>query len=330
MDENRLALLYKVAVMYYEQGEKKYRIASAINQSPTQVANLLKEAQEAGILRIRVGLPRLQVLEQQLKIRFGLRDAVVIPAERDCSLLLKNLAKAAAEYFEQNVPKGRRVALGGGYVLYEMIAALPERHRDIDIYPAAIVGQGPVVTHIDPQILVTLLWAKSGHVQGRAHYVTVTPPETGGRLKIAQDYYRQIQKNKRVKELLDGMRSVDLVFASVGELDVNDSYIAATSYTTRNLLHEMNLNNSELRREHAIGDIAYSFFDERGDSKPNWNLVTSLGIKHLKEMAANPSKSVVVVVGGYKQKSLTAILRGHICSVVITDADAAERVLKSG
>jgi deoxyribonucleoside regulator len=327
-DKDRLALLYRVASMYHEQGLKKFQIANAINQSATQVANLLKEARDAGILRIKVDLPRVQVLERKLKSQFGLHEAVVIPSDRDLSALLKNLGRAAAEYFEQIVPSFKKIALGGGYLMYEMIAHLPDRRRDIDIYPAAIVARGPTVTHIDPLTLVTLLWAKSGHEQGRAHYITVTPPEPNLGLKRTQDYYRQVLRNKRAKELFDSMIKVDAVFASVGGFDTDPAYAAATRYTSKNLLEELNLQDSMLTRSPAIGDIAYSFFDNEGKTKREWNFVPSVG-SHLKQISSTPGRLVIIVVGGYKQKSLTAVLRGAICNVLITDADAAEEVLRN-
>ncbi|MEP6912954.1 MAG: sugar-binding domain-containing protein, partial [bacterium] len=284
---------------------------------------------------------KIPLLQDKLKRRFGLRDAIVIPTDQDCSLLLKNLAKAAADYFEKIVPARASVALGGGYLMYEMVARLPERHRDIDIYPAAIVGRGPSITHIDPMTLVTLLWAKSGHGQGRAHYITLTPPEIGSGFESLARYYGEFQKRKQVKPLLASMNNVDFVFASVGGIDASEAYLAVTRDMTKNLLDEMNLgaanrnkpksastNASQLSEAGAVGDLAYSFFDAEGRTKSEWNLATSIGIKRLKELSSTPDKAVVVVVGGYKEQSLNAVMQGRICNVLITDADGAEQALK--
>jgi deoxyribonucleoside regulator len=329
-EKDRLGLLYKVASLYYEQGWKKFRIAREIDQSPTQVANLLREAQEARIVSIEINLPRLQVLQNQLKKRFALRDAVVIPYDKDCAVLLKLLGKAAAEYFTNNVTDGMKVGLGGGYLVHETVAALPESKRNIHIYPTAIIGRGPTIAHIDPIILVTLLWAKSGRKPERAHYLTVTPPDKATTRQHVQRHYAELQKNRKVRELFDAMKEVDIVLASVGALDVDSDYLTATQYITKNLLSEMKITESEIREEGAVGDIAYSFFDENGNTKPEWNVFTSLGVKHLKQMAADSNKQVVVVAGSYKMKALKAILRGRICNVLITDADAAARLLKTG
>src|SRR6266550_2634537 len=140
--EERLTLLYKVAQLYYVDGKKKYQIAHLVQQSSTQVANLLQEAKAEGIVSIQVTLPRLRRLQREIKERFSLREVVIVPYDADCSALLKRLGQASAEYFEANVEDGSKIALGGGYLMYEMISMLSERQRDIGIFPAAIIARG--------------------------------------------------------------------------------------------------------------------------------------------------------------------------------------------
>jgi DNA-binding transcriptional regulator LsrR (DeoR family) len=327
--EDRLALLYKVAQLHYEEGMKKYEIGNIVRQSPTQVANLLKEAEEAGIVRIRVTLPRLKTLQEKLKSKFSLRDVVVIPFESNCPALLKMLSQAAAEYFDDKVSDGSKVGLGGGYLIYEMVNLLPERIRDLKIFPAAIIARGPEIGHIDPMTVGTLLWAKSGHLKQRAHCVTVTPLDRPANLSQLRKHYQELMRNNIVKDLLESMKTVDWLFASIGGLDADEAYVAATNYSTRNLLSEIQLDDANLRKEGVVGDIVYSFFDRDGNTKPQWNAVATLGVNQVKLMAADPTKRVVVVVGGYKLRALQAVLRGRLCNVLITDAGAAELILES-
>jgi deoxyribonucleoside regulator len=334
-EDERTALLYKVASLYFERDPDskrltKSQIAARIGQSPTQVANLLREAEEKGIVSIKINLPKLRELQEGLKGRYEfLRDVVVIPPEKDCAVLLRLLGKSAAEYFEEQATGGMKVGISGGYVMYEMVEALADKRRDIDIYPTAIIGRGPGVVHIDPMILVTLLWAKSGRQPDRAHYVTVLPSEATKRDKVRQEYKRFYSERKKVREIFKQMELVDTVFASIGALEVNAEYRAATQYVTKNLLKEIRLSEDELRDEGVVGDIIYSFFDENGRTRPAWNIFLSLGVDHLREMAADPAKRVVVVVGSYKMEALKAVLRGKLCNVLITDGHAAESLIAS-
>lgn len=326
--EDRLSLLYKVAYLYYEVGKKKYEIGQQVKQSPSQVGNLLEEALREGIVKIEVNLPRLKRLEDRIKKKFDLRDVVIVPNDSDCSSLLNRLGQASSEYFEANVPDGAKVGLGGGYLMYEMINRLPARKRDIEIFPAAIIGRGSRISHIDPMILVTLLWARSGHLPERARYVTVTPLDKAVDIPELQKHYRQLLRNRKVSELFEDMKGVDWVFASMGGVEADEAYIAATNYATKNLLDEIKLDDRTLRGEGVVGDVVYSFFDKNGKTKSDWNLVPTVGVKQLKEMSSDPRKRVVITVGSYKMPALEGLMRGEICNVLITDALAAEKLLQ--
>lgn len=324
--EDRLSLLHQVSRMYYEQGKRKNQIAKSLGKSQTHVANLLKEAKRRGVVEIKINLPRLLRLRDQLKQKFVLKDAVVVPFQNECGNLLTDLARAAAEYFDERVQNNQSVALGGGYLMYRMVTLLPDRSRDIQIYPAAIIARGPTTAHIDPLVVVNSLWAKSGQHKEKLHYVTVTPIDNPSTLGEVRKHYRDLLTNQVVKGLFDQMKKTDWVFASIGGLDADESYVRATNYSTRNLLDEIRLDNSTLSADGVIGDIAYSFFDNQGVTKRDWNIVATVGVDHLKRMVKE-NKHVVVVVGGYKLSALRAVLRGNICNVLITDAQAAESLL---
>lgn len=313
--------------MYYEEGKKKNEIAKAIRQSPTQVGKLLREAKEKRIVEIKVNLPRLTVLRDHLKQRFGLRDAVVVPSQSDLTDLLTALAQASAEYFDENVADGASVAFGGGYLMYRMVSMLPDRPRNIEIYPAAIIARGPTTAHIDPLVIVNSLWAKSGQPKEKVHYVTVTPVDNPSSINEVRKHYVGLLNNRVVKGLFDEMKKTEWVFASIGALDADESYTKATNYSTCNLLDEIRLNDRTLRSKGVVGDIAYSFFNSDGRSQAEWNIVATVGVDHLKRMVKE-NKSVVVVVGSYKLRALRAVLRGKICNVLITDSRAAELLLE--
>ena len=115
-EEARLALLHRVATLFYLEGKPKNEIARIIHQSTTQVALLLKEAKQKRIVEIKVNVPQFQVLQEKLKSRFHhLRDVIVIPHNRDTKSLLNDLSQTASEYFDSYVASGSKVAMGGGY-----------------------------------------------------------------------------------------------------------------------------------------------------------------------------------------------------------------------
>lgn len=323
----RLSLLHKVATLYYEKGLKKYDIAHEIKQSPTQVGLLLKEAIDEKIVNIEINLPRFTALQESLKKRFNLYDVIVVPSDNNTDVILQNLSKATAEYFEENVKDGDKVAVGGGYLTYKMIERLPDKERNIDIYPTAIIGRGPTITHIDPIVLVTLLWTRSGHCFGKAHYFTITPQNSGISLEEIHKHYENMKNNLKLQILLNEMRAVDFVFMSVGSLEADKEYVSITKKKTQNLLDELGIQKEMLIEQGGIGDIGYSFFDVEGNPMPEWNIFPSIGIEQLKKISQSYDRKVVVSVGNYKINSLRAILKGKLCNVLITDADAARTLI---
>jgi DNA-binding transcriptional regulator LsrR (DeoR family) len=173
-------------------------------------------------------------------------------------------------------------------------------------------------------ITVTLLWAKSGRQPGRAHYVTITPPEGDGNLKNAKKVYRKVVEHGKVRGLYDEMKDVDILFSSIGALNADTEYKAVTQYLTKNLLDEIGASETEMRG--VVGDINYSFFDKLGSTRPEWNPFPTLGVTELTAIARNRQRRVVITAGSYKMEALKAVLSGKMCNVLITDALAAEHL----
>ncbi len=325
--QKRMNLLYRVARMSYIDGTSNAKIAGILKQSPTHVANLLKEAIDEKIVTIDVRIPISHKLGDLVAHKLGLREAIVIPHDPDCDALLRQLGDTAAEYFDRSVKTRSSVAIGGGYLMFEMIQHLKKANTGIQIFPAAIIGRGPVINHIDPITLVTMLWTRCGREKGHAHYVTVTPPDTDDREKIRQ-HYLELQGTRRVRSLINDMQNVDSVFLSIGGLEADPEYVKVTRYASENLVTELGISKEEMIREGAVGDIGYAFYDENGNGRDEWNIGIPLGLKQLKKMAASPDKQVVVVAGSYKIDALLALLRKKHCNVLITDSVAAEQILE--
>src|SRR5262245_28863835 len=174
--DERLRQVLKVAHLFYEKEMTKTDISHEIRTSSTQVARLLEEAREQGYVRIEFRPPTLYDLGERLKARFDwLRDVIVVSYADDLAFLRRMLGKVAAQYFEDAVPEGAKVAIGGGDTMYEMVMALPSEERRIFLVPTAIIDSGPVLTHIDPIVLSTILWVRSGRKPGHARFATGLP-----------------------------------------------------------------------------------------------------------------------------------------------------------
>src|SRR3989337_3232274 len=66
--------------LHYRQQKHQKEIAQALGISSSKVSRLLKRAFEEGLIRVELDLPLNPRLGAALVERFGLRDAVVVPA----------------------------------------------------------------------------------------------------------------------------------------------------------------------------------------------------------------------------------------------------------
>ncbi|HEY8460218.1 MAG TPA: sugar-binding domain-containing protein [Blastocatellia bacterium] len=327
--DERLRQVLKVARLFYEKEMTKTDISHEIRASTTQVARLLEEAREQGYVKIEFRPPALYDLGERLKAKFDwLQDAVVVSYAEDLAFLRRMLGKAAARHFEAAVPEGATVAIGGGDTMYEMVMALPSEDRNIFLTPTAVIDSGPVLTHIDPIVLLTILWIRSGRRPGHARFATGLPFDKPlSRQKIKEEY-EEFRKRKAVQEVMAEMKRADFVFTSLGCLKPDADYEELSPRPHKYLLENLRLTAASLIKEGAIGDINYSFFDENGETDPDWNIFPSLGVDRLKEMV-KANKRVVVTTGRYKLPALKAAIKGKLFNVLITDEMAAGELLNS-
>jgi deoxyribonucleoside regulator len=327
--DERLRQVLKVAQLFYEKEMTKTDISHEIRASTTQVARLLEEAREQGFVRIEFRPPTLYDLGERLKARFDwLQDVVVVSYADDLAFLRRMLGKAAAQYFEAATPEGATVAIGGGDTMYEMVMALPREERNVFIIPAAIIDSGPVLTHIDPTVLLTILWVRSGRRPGQARFATGLPLNKPISRQKVKEEYEEFCKRKAVQEVMAEMKRVDFLFTSLGCLKTDADYEKLAPRPHKYMLENLRMTEATLAREGAIGDINYSFFDEGGGTTPDWNVFPALGVDQVKEMV-KANKRVVVATGKYKLPSLKAALKGKLFNVLITDEMAARELLNS-
>jgi len=335
----RVKLRLEVARLYCE-GMTQTAIAHQLDQShgvqisPMEVSRLMKEAKAEGYVKFVFNPPPSDRLREGLIAKYKcLKDAVVVVAGSGYSFQQRMLARVAGEYFDRVVEKrpGLKIGISGGNTMYEVVSSLPEKHRDIDIYPTALTARGPdLPDHMDQMLIIGELWAKSGRIPKRAHYATLPPFDKGSQPSAVRKLYRGFTRLHKVKAVWEGMTSVDMVFASVGAVDMPDEYRQLRGRTLLDFLAEMNIDEKWLRSRGAVGDISHSFFDARGNPVVEADAFLTLGIPHIRAMASRfPDKVVVLIAGKYKERSLAGALAGRLCNVLVTDDETAASLLDS-
>ena len=92
-------LMVRVAELSYDENKTQDEIGALLGISRWKVGRLLVQARERGIVRIEIVHPRARRLglERELVQRYGLQDAVVVPAPEEPDAVLERVARAAAD-----------------------------------------------------------------------------------------------------------------------------------------------------------------------------------------------------------------------------------------
>lgn len=114
--ESREALMVRAAKLYYDLERTQAEIGRELGLNRFQVARLLKEAREVGILRIEI-VPRSYrrpELEVALQRRFSLAEAIVVAEGDTEAASLAAVADAAAVYLTGLSPSPRLIGVSWG------------------------------------------------------------------------------------------------------------------------------------------------------------------------------------------------------------------------
>lgn len=313
-DVYHLELLANVASMFYEQDLTQSQIGEKLGLSRVKIYRLLKEAREAGMVQIIIHWPirRDSGLEQQLKDRFHLKDALVLMAPKQEAALLAELGQLAARYLENILKPNSTLAICLGQTTFEVVNAIrPNYQSRLKVVQA--IGSMPGAFHrYDSSALVRQFAEKVG---GEALYLSSPPiADTPASAQI-------ILSQRDIKYTLDTARAAEIALIGIGNLDPEHSIFVRSKVLLSNEL-------KTLQQQGAVGDIAWRIFDRDGRLHPGTfnQRIIGLSLEDLKKIPV----TVAVAGGVAKAQAILGALRSGVVNVLCTDESCAKQVLESG
>ncbi|MEV7090715.1 sugar-binding domain-containing protein [Streptomyces sp. NPDC093085] len=306
------ALLYQVASLYYEQNRTQGQIGDELHFTRWKVGRLLAEAREAGIVRIEVVHPkaRMRGLEERLREVFGLRDAVVVAADRtdDDERLRARVAEAGADYLARLHPAPRQLGVSWGRTLDLLAAGLHPGWAD-GVHVVQINGG---VSRSRTPTSAQDMAGRIAHLAGGTLSVLPVPSI------VEQEATRRLlEEDSAVADVLAQAAAADTVLFSPGSLGA-DSVLVDSGYLTADDL-------TALAAAGAVGDVAGRFIDADGAivDRPLDDRTLGLPLEHLR----HASVSVAVVSGGAKHAVCSAVVTSGLCNTLVTDHHTASHLL---
>ena len=304
--------------LYYRQQRHQKEIAQALGVSSSKVSRLLKRAFDQGLIRVELDLPQNPRLAAALVQRFGLRDAVVVPAGGRGEIK-EELGAAAAAYFEKVAANGIRVGLSCGFTLYQTIRYLRERRfRDLTLYPLS--GESTLrLVDISPNTLVGMMAAKyRPHVAAYA-----LPVQHLASLREIERERRRLLRDGEVRKIYEAAQSVDIALVGIGMIEEETPGFCQ-------LAEAYGVSVRTLRKLGVVGEINYQPFDAAGKLvdrpalRPLTRRMLSVTADRLQALSRADSKYVIAVTGGrQKTAAIRGALNGRFLNVLVTDEDTA-------
>ncbi|WP_423923110.1 sugar-binding transcriptional regulator [Frigoribacterium sp. 2-23] len=311
LDRDRSALLLKVAQRYYEQNRTQEDIGRELHLTRWKIGRLLDEARAAGIVQIAVVHPqaRRTELEIAMRARFGLRECVVVPTPENPDPGHGHVGTAAADYLRANASSITSLGVSWGNTLQQIAAVLPAGWtRGIDV----IQINGGVSRSVKPTTAANVAMSIAHSGDGRATLLPV--PAIVEHVGTKEALYRE----GFVTEVLEKGRQADALLFSLGAIGPSSVLVQSGAVTVAEL--------DRLQADGACGDVVAHYITADGSVADTDIEARTVGLT-LDDLRA-ARRAIAVAAGADKARIITAALTSGLCSVLITDEEAARHVLE--
>ncbi|QMU98407.1 sugar-binding transcriptional regulator [Microbacterium esteraromaticum] len=304
-------LMVRVAELSYDENKTQDEIGALLGISRWKVGRLLVQARELGIVRIEIVHPRARRLglERAIVERFGLRDAVVVPAPDEQDAVLERVARAAADMLTALRPVPRTLAVSWGRTLTAIADALPE-------------GWTRGVTVVQANGGVSL-----NRRAGGAASVAATIAQRGGGQAVLLpspailervETKRAIESDRTVAAILEQAAGANTFLFTAGPADAGSAHVENGYLTSDDI--------AELVRRGAVGDLLGRYIDADGNIVDPRLDARTVGVG-LDQLRAAP-RSIFVTAGAAKHDIARTVVSNGLCSILVTDESTARELLE--
>lgn len=302
--------LVEIARLYYEKDYTQAEIAKAVGVSRPVVSRLLSEARQRGIVRIEVRSPLDEDHELlgELMRTFGIRGGLIVPTGPSEEAVDRGLlVSQAALYVQRLLPEVRRLGIGWGETVRDVIAQVEDQDEQAGARRSVcpVIGSAPSAMQWFQTNELTRLLAEKLRADPYYLHAPAFPVSEGDRAMFTGTVeYRQVS---------DLWRELDLVLLGIGTYPTVPDYATAARFGDR------------LKQQKAVGVLATYYFDARGtiiDSPQDY--AVRIPLEDLRG-----ARQVVVVTGsGKKAQAVHGGLMTGLISHLVTDEGTARELIR--
>ncbi len=305
-------LSVRAAELYYEENRTQDEIGSLLGLTRWKVGRLLTRARDLGIVRIEIVHPgaRKRALERELRERFFLADAVVVPSPVDGSGVADRVASAAADFLRALRPVPAILGVSWGRTVDSIAKHLPEGWATgVDV--VQINGGVSLNRRAGTAASTAVAIARSGGGQATLLPSPAILEHRQTRLAIEAD--------RTVAAVLERAASASAYLYSAGVADVSSILVDSGYLSPEDV--------ARLVARGAVGDVVGRYIDADGNIVDHEldNRTVGVSLERLRSAAL----AIAVISGESKHAIARAVVSSSLCSVFITDEATAVVVLDS-
>lgn len=301
-----IRLIVKIAQLYYEQEMTQAQIAHELGIYRTTISRLLKRGRELGVVTIAINYDYNDSLwlEERLKQKFGLKEAVVAPLESEAGTY-------GAQLFERLLSPNAVIGFGWGRAVSALVEALPQSSQPRPLVCVPIVG-GPSGKLPSRYHVNTLTYSAATRLKGES-YLADFPALLDNPL-IRQG----IMQSQHFQTLAEDWQRLDIAVVGIGSPAIRHAANWQAFYG--------NAQSDELEALQVAGDICSRFF--AADGTP---VATAMQDKTLSiELETLKQARYVIGLASGKEKhaAILGALRGQHINALVTDRTTAEYLVQ--
>ena len=313
---NNNDITFQVLTYYYTDNMTQLQIAEKLNISRIAVSRLLSKARKDGLVQFKIIYPknmfnvRVANLEKEFTKKYNLKECIIIKTHAEQTETLKELSNQLSNLLDRIVENSTFIGVGWGNTL-ETVSKYMEvkEKKDIRVTPL-IGGYGKFSEGAHSNNIARIIAEK---FSGTSYVINI--PASFDTKEIKES----ILADSMGKEIIKRTKMVDLAVLCMSDLS------KMSSLYDKGQLNDEDINY--LSKLGVIGDINYIFVDKNGNFVPNEISDRTTNIFPIALMKS--VKNVLgIAFGTRKAIILNAVLKGGLVNILLTDSEAANKILE--
>ncbi|MDX5628946.1 MULTISPECIES: sugar-binding transcriptional regulator [unclassified Brenneria] len=309
-----LRLLIKIAQMYYEQDLTQSQIAKSLGIYRTTISRMLKKIRQQGIVTIAINYQfnETLLLEQRLKQRFGLKEAIVSPVDAGQSMQeqLNSMGLLCANFLNGIIEDRDVIGFSWGSALAAVVDQMADGCGKKTVTCVPMVG-GPSGKLESRYHVNTIVYSAASKM--RAESKLIDFPAILEQ-KLIRDGIMESQHYRAISEYWD---KLDIAVFGIGSPNITGHSIWRAFYGSDVIEHV----NTAL----VAGDICSRFYDSDGKGITTYLSEKTINITLDKIKRANYA---IGVAHSYEKLSgIIGAINGGYINCLVTTKETAEKLL---